>query len=47
VAAVADAVIVGSAVVSRMAALQDEAGKIPQTLSNFMGELRGAMDKRP
>lgn len=47
VAAVADAVIVGSAVVSRMAALQDEAEKIPQTLSNFMGELRRAMDTRP
>lgn len=47
VGAVADAVIVGSAVVSRMAALQDEAEKIPQTLANFMGELRRAMDQRP
>jgi tryptophan synthase alpha chain len=46
VAAVADAVIVGSAVVNRMAALQDEVDKIPQTLSDFMGELRRAMDKR-
>ena len=46
VAAVADAVIVGSAVVNRMAALEQEAGKIPQTLKNFMGELRAAMDNR-
>ncbi|MEN8170143.1 MAG: tryptophan synthase subunit alpha [Pseudomonadota bacterium] len=46
VADVADAVIVGSAVVNRMAELQDEAEKIPLTLSNFMGELRSAMDKR-
>ena len=46
VAAVADAVIVGSAVVNRMAELEHEAEKIPQTLSNFMGELRSAMDKR-
>ncbi len=45
VAAVADAVIVGSAVVNRMAELENEAEKIPQTLSNFMGELRSAMDK--
>ncbi|MCW8919732.1 MAG: tryptophan synthase subunit alpha [Gammaproteobacteria bacterium] len=47
VAAVADAVIVGSAVVNRMAALQEEPGKIPQTLADFMGELRRAMDQRP
>ncbi len=45
VGAVADAVIVGSAVVNRMAELEDEAEKIPQTLKNFMGELRAALDK--
>lgn len=45
VGAVADAVIVGSAVVNRMAELENDAGKIPQTLSNFMGELRAALDK--
>ena len=45
VGAVADAVIVGSAVVNRMAELENEAEKIPQTLQNFMGELRAALDK--
>ncbi len=45
VGAVADAVIVGSAVVNRMAELESEAEKIPQTLQNFMGELRAALDK--
>ncbi len=45
VGAVADAVIVGSAVVNRMAELENEAEKIPQTLKNFMGELRAALDK--
>jgi tryptophan synthase alpha chain len=45
VGSVADAVIVGSAVVNRMAELENDAEKIPQTLSNFMGELRAALDK--
>ncbi len=45
VGAVADAVIVGSAVVNRMAELESEAEKIPQTLQNFMGELRAALDR--
>lgn len=45
VGAVADAVIVGSAVVNRMAELEDDAEQIPQTLKNFMGELRAALDK--
>ena len=45
VGAVSDAVIVGSAVVNRMAELENDAEKIPQTLNNFMGELRAALDK--
>lgn len=45
VGAVADAVIVGSAVVNRMAELENDAEKIPQILQNFMGELRAALDK--
>ncbi len=45
VGSVADAVIVGSAVVNRMAELENEAEKIPHTLKNFVGELRAALDK--
>jgi tryptophan synthase alpha chain len=44
VAAIADAVVVGSALVSRIEALQDEAEKIPQAAGEFIAELRRAMD---
>lgn len=44
VAAVADAVVVGSALVSRFEALQNEAEKIPQAAGEFIAELRRAMD---
>jgi len=44
VAAIADAVVVGSALVSRIEALQDEPEKIPQAAGDFIAELRRAMD---
>ncbi len=45
VAAVADAVVVGSALVSRIEALQNDIEKIPQQAAAFIAELRQAMDK--
>jgi tryptophan synthase alpha chain len=45
VAAVADAVVVGSALVSRIEALQNDIDKIPQQAGAFIAELRQAMDK--
>jgi len=45
VAAVADAVVVGSALVSRIEALQNEPESIPQQAAAFIAELRQAMDK--
>ncbi|HEY9147977.1 MAG TPA: tryptophan synthase subunit alpha [Gammaproteobacteria bacterium] len=44
IAAVADAVVVGSALVSRIEALQDEPEKIPRAAGEFIAELRRAMD---
>lgn len=44
VASVADAVIVGSAIVSRIEALQDEPEKIPETIGAFLQELRRGVD---
>lgn len=41
---IADAVIVGSALVSRMEALQSEPEKIPEAAGAFVRELREAMD---
>lgn len=45
VAKVADAVVVGSALVSRIEALQEESDKIPQQAGAFIAELRAAIDK--
>ena len=44
VAAVADAVIVGSALVSKIGALADSPDKIPAEAANLLGEMRRAMD---
>ncbi len=44
VAKVADAVVVGSALVSRIEALQEESDKIPQQAGAFIAELRTALD---
>ena len=44
VAKVADAVVVGSALVSRIEALQNEPEMIPQAAGEFIAELRRAMD---
>ncbi|MCW9088615.1 MAG: tryptophan synthase subunit alpha [Gammaproteobacteria bacterium] len=44
VATVADAVVVGSALVSRIEALQHESDKIPAKAAEFIRELRTAMD---
>ena len=44
VAAVADAVIVGSALVSRIGALADSPDKIPAEAAALLGEMRRAMD---
>ena len=44
VANVADAVVVGSALVSRIEALQNDIEKIPQAAGGFIAELRRAMD---
>ncbi|WP_303908875.1 tryptophan synthase subunit alpha [Thiohalomonas denitrificans] len=45
VAKVADAVIVGSALVGRIETLADTPGRIPEALGGFLAELRGAMDE--
>ncbi|WP_462331083.1 tryptophan synthase subunit alpha [Thiohalocapsa halophila] len=45
VAAVADAVIVGSAIVERIEALMDEPGAIPDAVAGFLGGLRQAIDQ--
>lgn len=44
VAAVADAVIVGSAIVERIEALVDEPRAIPEAVAGFLGGLREAID---
>ena len=44
VARVADAVVVGTAVVARVEASADAPESIPGILADFVGELRGAMD---
>jgi tryptophan synthase alpha chain len=44
VARVADAVVVGSALVGRIEALQNEIDKIPQAAGAFIAELRRALD---
>ncbi len=44
VARVSDAVVVGSALVSRMEALQDQPDKISDEIQGFMAELRDAID---
>lgn len=45
VAAVADAVIVGSAIVSRVEALQSEPGRILQAVGDFLRELGAGIDQ--
>ena len=40
----ADGVVVGAAIVSRMAALSDDADAIPEALCQFVGEIRQALD---
>ncbi|MGB5734431.1 MAG: tryptophan synthase subunit alpha [Thiohalocapsa sp.] len=44
VAGVADAVIVGSAIVQRIEDLADAPSRIPDTIGDFIGELRSAID---
>ncbi len=44
VAKVADAVVVGSALVGRIEALQEQVDKIPQQAGAFIAELRAALD---
>ena len=44
IARVSDAVVVGSAVVARVEANEDDPGALPGVLAGFIGELRGAMD---
>jgi tryptophan synthase alpha chain len=44
VARLADAVIVGSAIVSRIEALADEPARVPAVIGDFLGELRAAID---
>lgn len=44
VGAVADAVIVGSALVGRIAALVDEPERIPEVLAEALGDMRRALD---
>jgi tryptophan synthase alpha chain len=41
---VADAVIVGSAIVQRIEKLAATPRQIPETVATFLGELRGAID---
>ncbi len=45
VARIADAVIVGSVLVSQLAALADQPDRIPSTLAATVSELRAAIDK--
>ena len=40
----ADGVVVGAAIVSRMAALCDDADAIPKALRQFVSEIRQALD---
>jgi len=47
VAAFADAVVVGSALVQRVAALAATPDKIPAKAAEFIASLRAAMDKTP
>ncbi len=42
---VADAVVVGSVLVSQMAALQDSPERIPQTIGGILAEMRAALDE--
>ncbi len=44
VAGIADAVIVGSAIVSRIEQLRDQPGQIADVVGEFLGELRTAID---
>jgi tryptophan synthase alpha chain len=44
VAAVADAVIVGSAIVQRMEALMEQPARIPDAVADFLRALRQAID---
>ncbi|WP_295885495.1 tryptophan synthase subunit alpha [uncultured Thiohalocapsa sp.] len=44
VARVADAVIVGSAIVQRVEDLMDQPARIPEAVADFLGELRAAID---
>lgn len=44
VARVADAVIVGSAIVQRVEDLMDQPARIPDAVADFLGELRAAID---
>jgi tryptophan synthase alpha chain len=46
VARVADAVVVGSAIVGRVEALQDKPERIPAEVGAFIGSLRRAMDNK-
>lgn len=46
VATVADAVIVGSALVSKIGALADAPDKIPAAVAALIAEMRGAMDEK-
>jgi tryptophan synthase alpha chain len=46
IARVADAVIVGSALVGRIETLQDSPDRIPSELSRFVSDMRRAMDER-
>jgi tryptophan synthase alpha chain len=45
VARLADAVIVGSAIVSRIEALTDEPARVATVIGDFLGELRAAIDQ--
>lgn len=47
VAGYADGVVVGAALVARMAALADRSEAIPETLSAALGEIRRALDAEP
>ena len=46
IASVADAVVIGSAIVKRIAANQNDASKINQEVSNFLKTIRQAIDER-
>ena len=47
IAAVADAVVVGSAIVRRIEDALDEPDRIPDRVADFVAELRGAIDTAP